>query len=99
MTQVSAGLATTGAGTGLVTCADDVSGHAPGTAGAMIGESLGRAENFSDDAPKLSVMIRSRSDLKVVKRAWISALPSETEQQEEDLDMVFAVCGCCGCCD
>lgn len=85
----------TGAGTGLVAYADDVSGHAPGTAGAMIGELLGRAEDFSDDAPKLSVMIRSRSDLKVVKRAWISALLSETEQQEEDLDMVFAVCGCC----
>jgi hypothetical protein len=64
----------------------------------MIGESLGRAEDFSDGAPKLSVMMRSRSDLKVVKRAWISALPSETEQQEEDLDMVFAVCGCCDWC-
>jgi hypothetical protein len=83
----------------MVACADDVSGHAPGTAGAMIGELLGKAESFSDDAPKVLVMIRSRSDLKVVKRIWISALPSETEQQEEDLDMVLAVCDCCGCCD
>jgi len=53
----------------MVTCVDDASGHAPGTAGAMTGELLDRAEDFSDGAPKVPVMIRSRSDLKVVKRA------------------------------
>jgi len=67
--QGNAVLATTGAGTGMVSCVYDASGHAPGTAGAMTGELLDRAEDFSDGAPKVPVMIRSRSDLKVVKRA------------------------------
>jgi len=80
------------------------SGHAPGNDILVIGFSGEEDAALADDPkvlvaePKVLFMMRSKSDLKVVKRAWISCLPSETEQQEdgegEDTDTSLWFCGC-----
>lgn len=82
---------------------DITSGHAPGNDMLVIGFSGEEDAVLADDPkvlvvdPKVLFMMRSKSDLKSVKRARISCLPSETEQQDgegEDADTSLLFCDC-----